>query len=101
MCKWYRDRVPHGYLDCVSHGWSIVFHVETCYFRGLRVTDVSYMVCRPLGFNPFAVQCDLFIGPGFDSRARLPGFGPIVSVAYVTCPHDWRISMACGKIELS
>ena len=40
------------------------------------------------GFDSLALQHDLFVGPGFDSRTRSSVFGPVVSVAYVTRPHD-------------
>ena len=40
------------------------------------------------GFDSLTLQHDLFVGPGFDSRTRSPVFRPIVSVAYVTRPHD-------------
>ena len=40
------------------------------------------------GFDSLTLQHDLFVGPGFDSRTRSPVFRPVVSVAYVTRPHD-------------
>ena len=40
------------------------------------------------GFDSLTLQHDLFVGPGFNSRSRSPVFRPVVSVAYVTRPHD-------------
>ena len=42
-----------------------------------------------------------FCGPRVQFSDRITCFRPIVSLAYVTCPHDKRIRLACGKNKTS
>ena len=72
------------------------FHVDVRIFLCFARRTI-FIWCASSWFEPRAMQHDLFSGPGFDSRALLHVYRPVRSVAYVTRPHDWRISVACGK----
>ena len=58
------------------------FHVYVRIFRASR--DERFFIWYVGSwFEPHVVRCDLFVGPGFDSRAQLHVSRPVGSVAYV------------------
>jgi hypothetical protein len=66
------------------------FHVDVRIFRALR-DERFYIRYVSSWFEPRVVRCDIFVGPGFVSRAQLHVSRPVGSVAYVTRPHEWSI----------
>ena len=66
------------------------FHVYVRIFRASR-DERFFMWYVGSCFEPHVVRCDLFVGPGFDSRAQPHVSRPVGSVAYVTRPHEWSI----------
>ncbi len=81
------------------------------FFRRLRFTQLCYFVDRDLRdrvilvgrrFKPWAKQCNIFIGPGFDSQARLPVSGQCDSWPMSLAPTNgelgwWKKNLMGGK----
>ena len=104
MC-YFADRDVRDRIDLPIAIYAIVFFcrsqfMQLCYFVDRDLRDRVILADRDLRdhvilvgprFEPRAKQYDLFIGPGFDSQARLPISGQCDS---------WPMSLAPTNGEL-